>query len=504
VNAASYLPPGFTNQGIARGSLFVILGSNLGPPTLTKATSFPLEGNNGLAGTRIRIDTATYTGYALMLYTSAKQVGAILPSATPEGDATLTLNYNNLTSNPIVVHVVRSAFGTFTLNQGGRGPAVVQNFINQSLTPINTVMNSATPGQTVILWGTGLGPVAGDESAGTVPGALSGLDSVLVGGQAANVRFAGRTVCCAGIDEIIFDVPANVSGCYVPVVVTANGVPSNAGTIAVSPNGGECDDPLSFRKSELQAAERNNKLRVGMVQLWSQNSPGALFGMDTLNASFLSYTPQTLAIAAATVNPPAGSCFYSQTPVTADPLALPHGSTLDAGTAVLVNGQGVSINAAWVSPGVFSGTSAQPALPAGLYNISSDGGGDVGALRNSLTVAPTVQWTNLADLQGPFVNTGQPLTLRWTGGDSKGYVTIAIDSTGITLAESIVCNASASAGSFTLPGWLTRTIPQGTAQVTLSSFGAPVPLSGSVLDAGNVLAGSRITLQVNFQTPAAN
>src|SRR5215467_4020599 len=172
VNAASYLPPGFVNQGIARGSLFVIFGSNLGPDTLVQATTFPLQGSDGLAGTRVRIDAATFTGYAFMLYTSKGQVGAILPSATPEGNATVTLNYNNLTSNPVVIKVVRSAFGTFTLNQGGRGPAVVQNFVSPTQVPVNTILNSATPGQTLILWGTGLGPAAGDDSAGPLPGAL--------------------------------------------------------------------------------------------------------------------------------------------------------------------------------------------------------------------------------------------------------------------------------------------------------------------------------------------
>src|SRR5262249_4406061 len=162
-------------------------------------------------------------------------------------------------------------------------------------------------------------------------------------------------------------------------------------------------------------------------------------------------------------------------PVTADPSALPHGTMLDAGINFLANGQGINLNAPWVSPGTYSGSASQQLLPAGTYFITSDGGGDIGSVRGSLTVAAPVPGTDLADYQS-FVNVGQPLAFRWTGGGS-GYVTIAIDSVGVTLAESVVCNVAASAGSFTIPAWLSGTIPQGTAQVMLSSYAAPAPFS---------------------------
>src|SRR5579863_3524979 len=106
VNAASYIAPGFANHGIARGSLFLIFGNYLGPDTLAQATSYPLATSDGLAGTHVHLDSAGYSADALMVYTSNHQVAAIVPSDAPEGDATLTLNYNNLTSNPVVIHIV--------------------------------------------------------------------------------------------------------------------------------------------------------------------------------------------------------------------------------------------------------------------------------------------------------------------------------------------------------------------------------------------------------------
>ena len=121
VNAAGYLAPGFANAGIARGSLFLIFGNYLGPDSLVLAASFPLPTSDGLAGTRVHINTGTLSIDIPVVYTSIKQVAAILPSTVPEGDATLTLAYRTLTSNPALIHVVRSSFGMFTLNQGEPG-----------------------------------------------------------------------------------------------------------------------------------------------------------------------------------------------------------------------------------------------------------------------------------------------------------------------------------------------------------------------------------------------
>jgi len=235
VNGASYLSAPFQNYGIARGSLFVVFGSALGPVDLLQATSFPLPTSEGLGGTRVLISIGGYNAPCPMVYTSLTQVAAIMPSGAPEGDGSLVVTYQNAASASAPIHIVRSAFGIFTRNQAGSGPAIAQNFVSQTSTPLNSLIASATVGQTVILWGTGLGPVNGDETAGPLPGALPYLDSLYVGGVTANVRYAGRSGCCAGVDEIIFDVPAGVSGCYVPVAAVTGAAVSNFGTIAVVP-----------------------------------------------------------------------------------------------------------------------------------------------------------------------------------------------------------------------------------------------------------------------------
>ena len=206
-NAASYALPELPNGALARGGMIVIKGNNLGPAELQIINAFPLPLD--LAGTSIN---ATVNGTLVrlyMIYTSAKQLAAILPSQTPEGNGTLTVTYNGQTTAAAQIRVVRSAFGIFTLNQGGSGPGVFQNANSGTDQPVNTLTVGARPGQLAIIWGTGLGPVTENEATGARPGDMPSVPvEVYVGGKRADVTYRGRSGCCAGIDQIVFTVPA--------------------------------------------------------------------------------------------------------------------------------------------------------------------------------------------------------------------------------------------------------------------------------------------------------
>lgn len=81
VNAASYIRSDQPNGGIARGSLFVIFGTGLGPTSIQQASSLPLP--LSLCGTSIQVQVGGKTVDAIMIYKLATQVAAILPSSTP-------------------------------------------------------------------------------------------------------------------------------------------------------------------------------------------------------------------------------------------------------------------------------------------------------------------------------------------------------------------------------------------------------------------------------------
>lgn len=71
-----------------------------------------------------------------MVYTTPSQIGAIVPSNTPEGAATVTVTYNNQTSRPANVRIVRALFAAFARNSQDSRPASAENASQQGR-PIN-------------------------------------------------------------------------------------------------------------------------------------------------------------------------------------------------------------------------------------------------------------------------------------------------------------------------------------------------------------------------------
>lgn len=182
-----------------QGSIIAVLGEGLGPnvSTAISASGFPIQ--TELAGVSIQVTVAGNTVQALPLYVSQRQIGALLPSAIPTGSGTLTVTFNGQTSEPAPVSVVKRNFGIFTVNRAGTGPALLQNAGPDRA--LNSVLNSAKPGETVTLYGTGLGPVSGEEEKRAQPGDLGIPVTVYVGNESAEVLYAGRAgeECC-GID----------------------------------------------------------------------------------------------------------------------------------------------------------------------------------------------------------------------------------------------------------------------------------------------------------------
>ena len=121
LNAASYSLTGLPNSGIAQGSMFLVFGSGLGPAAISQVSAFPLP--NELAGTSMKVTVNGVTQVVPMVYTLASQICGILPSSTPIGTGTLTVTYNNQTSAPAPIRVVKTAVGIFSVNvpppQGG-------------------------------------------------------------------------------------------------------------------------------------------------------------------------------------------------------------------------------------------------------------------------------------------------------------------------------------------------------------------------------------------------
>ena len=97
VNAGSRIQSASPFYGIAQGSLFAITGKGLGPDQLQQA-SFPLPTTDGLAGVTVQANIGGTAVDCILVYVSSTEVGAILPSNTPLGTGTVTVNKNGVTA----------------------------------------------------------------------------------------------------------------------------------------------------------------------------------------------------------------------------------------------------------------------------------------------------------------------------------------------------------------------------------------------------------------------
>ena len=506
-NSASYADPGFPNGSIAQGSLFVVFGSAMGPSPIQYASSFPLPSN--LMGTSINVTVNGTTLPCPMIYTSAGQLAAILPSTTPLGTGGLTVSYNG-TSNAAPITVVKSSPGIFTVNEQGTGPGVIQD-ANGHQNALNFAFN---PGQTVVVWGTGLGPITGSDASTPPSGNLPGVSvTANVGGQNAAVQYSGRSGD-AGVDQINITLPAGVTGCYVPVYIVATptggtAVTSNFVTVSIAGSGSTCTDP------NFPNISNGNGYKSGSVSLTRSIGNISLAGInamtttDTGAGGFQAYDPTYLANAGSFsfTDITVGSCtviqLNSSNPVTP---TLP--KVLDAGPVINVNGPGGAKTMPQGKQGFYSppqpfGMQSNlniPILPntplyftPGTYTVDNgNGGADVGPFKMTITVPPTFTWTNQAQITS--VDRTKPLQLTWTGGDSNSeVVAVGSSSTANQGTVTFECIAKDSDLQLTVPTAILSLLPP---SATLNGSA-----SGSLtLGTANIVQGSAPGLDYLFGT----
>jgi uncharacterized protein (TIGR03437 family) len=484
VNAASYSSLGLPNSGIAQGSVFVVIGTNLGPSSTVNA-NFPLT--SVLAGTSAQVTINGVTVSPLIIYTSASQVAMLMPSSAPTGSGTITVTYSGQTSSPATVQVVAASFGILTLNQGGNGPAVVTD-ANYA---VISLIHAASPGQTLILWGTGLGKIAADETQAPPQGNVGPQPAVWVGVQQASVFYWGRAGCCAGLDQINFQLPAGISGCYVPLAVQTGSTVSNFGSIAVASSGGVCSDPIGLGSAELMQVQNGQNLNVGTLSLTrsivtmnpAPSSGPATTTTDSGSASFLRYTLSQLAASSFGQAVSAGYCTVfpiNGTATVIDPVQ-PQG--LDAGSIEVGGSNGTKTVAAVPgSKGYYSATLGSSYLDpsAGPHTFNILGGADVGlSFLEDVESPPMLAWTNQTSISK--VSESQGVTVNWTHAAPDGYVRVtgysfSLDQSGnFSAGAAFFCTANpgqGGTGHFTVPSPVLLSLPVSLASGSASPTGS--------------------------------
>ena len=483
-NAASNITAGLPNAGIAQGAIFTIFGSNLGPGTISIAQN--AFQSTTLSGTSIGVTVNGTTVAPLLYYTSATQVSALLPSNTPLGTGTIAVTYNGQVGLAAPISVVANNFGIFTPTSDGQGVGIVTN-ADYSLVSVMKAANcggpyttcgAANPGDTLVLWGTGLGPVNGSDAAGDGLGVnMTDIPLTLwLGGVQATVLYQGRSGCCVGEDQIVFTVPANVpTGCAVPLAVQIGNEISNYTVLPVAPKGTRiCPASNStFTSAMVQGLTTSTgKITHGEVDLWRQPDqnaqavPSTTASTDYGKAEFLSFTVpsavQPFIVSMLDDLPPGTCAVYNSLNGSNGGNSLANLALIDAGPSIKVTGPNGSqtistaVQKVTLAPGTF--------LSPGSYTITGTGGADVGSFTASYTIAAPATLTSPAVGPTNDITRANGVTLTWTGGAANAMIQIqganATDGSG-AVGASFTCFVPASAGTFTIPPSVLLTLPPG-------------------------------------------
>lgn len=253
LNNSSLTPVGMPNYGIAPSSIFVVQGSNLadpGTPVLQDSSAgLPLT----LNGASITVVVAGVTTHPALYYTSAAQLAAVLPAATPVGTGTLTVNYRGTNSSPAPIQVVASAIGINEYNQIPIPLGVLNTNIDLGVATdavtgaLLSFTNSASPGQIIVLWTTGLGadPSDSDTTYSSTPHSVNTPLQIYVGGILATILYQG-SAGYPGVNQINLTIPTSVTpDCQVPLVAVTGKINSNVVVLPIHQGGGTCVSQLT-------------------------------------------------------------------------------------------------------------------------------------------------------------------------------------------------------------------------------------------------------------------
>ncbi len=234
-NGASFL-----DQPVASGSLVTLFGNDLAAAQVP-AGVIPLP-------TTLSDASVTFNGIpAPLLLVSQHQINAQLPwdvlaAGETSGMAQVVVTRNGVASPPFQFPVAEFGPGIFSL-QSGMGQAAAINPDGTLAGPAGSVsgvaLHPAKPGDTIVVFATGLGAVTPPIDNGAAPGSVlrnaATMPTILVGGVAAQVAFAGLSPQFVGVNQINVVVPIVPKAGVVPLQIKDGDVIStDKVTIAVT------------------------------------------------------------------------------------------------------------------------------------------------------------------------------------------------------------------------------------------------------------------------------
>jgi uncharacterized protein (TIGR03437 family) len=224
VNAASFAP----GAPLPPGGIVSVFGGNMATSTGGAAT-LPLPFN--LNGASISVGGIS----APLFYSSAAQINAQIPYELPVNSRPqVVLSQNGALTVPETIVVAPAAPGIFTINQQGTGQGAILNVRN-------VLVDASAPaaaGDVVQVFATGLGATSPTVASGVGAPAsplanVTATVTATVGGQPAQVQFAGLAPNFVGLYQVNVQIPSGLTPGPVPLALAVSGVPSNTVTLAV-------------------------------------------------------------------------------------------------------------------------------------------------------------------------------------------------------------------------------------------------------------------------------
>ena len=227
VNAADY------SREISPGTMISIYGQGFSSRTVT-ASQVPLPLD--LDGTSVEVTAASQPVVKAPLYfVSPGQINFQLPFGLTLGNVQLRVRAASGLSAPVTVGIVARSPKLFTKTQDGKGEPILLHsrdytYVSQSL--------PAAPSEYLVLLLTGLGTVDPPTAAGNPGGDNARLGpvnqvtepvTVSVGGRSIPTVFAGLMPGYAGVYQVNFQLPADLSGGLQPLVVQVGSASSQGG-----------------------------------------------------------------------------------------------------------------------------------------------------------------------------------------------------------------------------------------------------------------------------------
>ncbi len=508
-NAAGEVSQGLPNAGIAQGSIFILVGTGMGPLNLLISQT-PFQ-STSLVGTSVSITVSGTTVSALMYYTSATQIAALLPSNTPVGTGTVSVTYNNngnaQVGTPVPISVVANNLGIFTVDSSGRGPGIV-TYADYSLvsagkaTPCGgpyTSCGAANPGDVLILWATGLGPISGSDADGAGLGQnMPNIPlTIWIGGVQAAVSYQGRAGCCIGEDQIVFTVPNNVpTGCAVPLLVQIGNEVSNNTVIPIANGSRNCTPSNPSLPANLEQLVMAGPINYGSLKLSRDAASVGNGYQDTATLQFeqfAAYNPGSQPFFSSYADDqPLGTCIVYNILNPKTSIPVPFSNSLSFATTFTVTGPNGGMGLL-VSQGksITTLSSTGTYLAPGSYTVTDNGGADVGPINANVTI-PTSSTLTTPNSTGAIspVTRSNGMTVSWTAGGAASIVRIIVTgATDNTLSNgaSVYCDVLASSGTFTVPAYAMLALPPGNfGTLTLRQRTPDVPLTATGLNVGQL------------------